>query len=402
MVDTVEDHLLSDVRVGAFLSGGIDSSTIAAIVAKKTEGPVPAFSIGVEEQGFNELPYARLVAEQYKMEAHERIVKADLVRLMPKLVYHMDEPSDPFAIGVYLVSKLAGEHVKVVMGGDGGDENFAGYDRYVGQRLVDTYCLLPHWARKHVMSRLIKLIPESFGYKSIALKAAWVNDMSFFTSGARYARSMSFLRFTHEAKQRLFSEHAQSQIESPNSADKILHFFEADNVDHLVDRMLYTDLMTRMPDHLLATGDRMSMAHSLECRAPLMDYRIVEYAASIPGEMKLKRNDLKHVLKKVARRHVPDDVIDRKKQGFTFPLGIWMRTELKEYIYRLFKESRFIEHGIFDAEYIHTIIDEHMSGAVDHNYRLWILMNLEFWYRIHIEGSSMDEMDALTERLLAA
>jgi len=392
LLETVKMHLLSDVPVGAFLSGGIDSSTVCAMMATLTGESFPTFSIGVKEHGFNELPYARMVVDRYGLAAHERIVSADLIHLIPKMIYHMDEPSDPFAMGVYLVSQVASEAVKVVLSGDGGDENFAGYDRFVGNRLVDYYCLLPQWFRRMVMKKIIERIPESFAYKSFAQKAAWVDEMSLFSHGERYAQSMGFLRFTQEAKQYLFTEHAKSQIEDYDSLDKILVHFESSNVEHLVDRMLYTDLMTRMPDHLLVVVDRMTMAHSLESRAPLIDYKVVEYAASIPAELKLKGCRLKYLLRKLAARYLPRQLIHRKKVGFGFPLGIWMRTELKTFLKNLFEQSRFVELGIFDRKYMHQVLEEHISGKADHNYRLWVLINLEIWYRLYFENETVDSM----------
>ena len=169
LADTVEAHLLSDVRVGSFLSGGIDSTTVASMMAERTTAPVPVFSVGVEEQSFNELPAARLVAQKYGMEHHERIAHADLIGLLPRMLYHMDEPADPYGVGVYLVSELARETVKVALSGDGADESFAGYDRYAGQRVVDFYCLLPAWFRGSVMKPLINAVPETFAYKSLCL-----------------------------------------------------------------------------------------------------------------------------------------------------------------------------------------------------------------------------------------
>jgi asparagine synthase (glutamine-hydrolysing) len=355
LLETVESHLLSDVRVGGFLSGGIDSSTICTMMALVSGDRIPTFSIGVKEQEFNELPYARMVVDRYGLEPHEKVVRADLIDLIPSMIYHMDEPSDPFGVGVYLVAQVAREVVKVALGGDGGDENFAGYDRFTGNRLVDLYCLLPRWFRKVVMKRVLERIPESFGYKSLAQKATWMNEMSFFEHGERYAQSMSFLRFTHEAKEQLFTESTRHRIEDRDSVTKILTFFDSENVDHLVDRMLYTDLMTRMPDHLLVILDRMTMAHSLEARSPLIDHRVVEYAASIPAELKLKGNTLKYLLRKLASRYLPKELVYREKQGFAFPLGLWMRTELKTLLENLFKQSRFVEIGVFDGGYIQEL-----------------------------------------------
>jgi asparagine synthase (glutamine-hydrolysing) len=392
LLKTVEQHLLSDVRVGAFLSGGIDSSTVTAMMAKITGEKIPTFSIGVKEQGFNELPYARMVVEKYGLEAHERIVKADLIHLIPSMIYQLDEPSDPFGVGVYLVSQVAREHVKVVLSGDGGDENFAGYDRFAGNRLVDYYCLLPRWFRMTVMQKIIERIPESFGYKSLAQKASWVNHMSLFAGGERYAQSMSYLRFTQQSKEKLFTDSARAQIEDYDSLSKILKFFNSESADHLVDRMLYTDLMTRMPDHLLVIVDRMCMAHSLESRSPLIDYKVVEYAASIPAEFKLRGRNLKYILKKVASRYLPHALIHREKQGFGFPLAFWMRKDLKDFIRNLFKESRFVEMEIFNRDYMSKLLDEHVYGKADHNYRLWILINLEIWYRLYFENETVDSM----------
>ena len=398
--ETVQLHTLSDVEVGTFLSGGIDSSTVAAMLARDSASPVSSFSIGVEEQGFNELPYAQMVAEHYGMRAHEEVVRADLIRLMPEMVYHMDEPSDPFGVGVFLASRLAAQHVKVVLSGDGGDENFAGYDRYVGQRLIDLYCLLPRPFRAGVMKRVIAAIPESFGYKSLAQKAHWLNELSLYEPGERYAQSMSFLRFRSEHKDRLFSAQAKCALDDADSIGQVMKIFGADNADELVDRMLFTDLMTRMPDHLLAIGDRMSMAHSLEARPVLVDYKIVEYAASIPAHMKLKHGELKYMLRRVAERYLPKPLITRKKQGFTFPLGLWMRTELRQFLLNLAERSRFVEHGIFNQSYVREIIEEHLSGRVDHNYRLWILINLEFWYRSFIDGESVASQRELVDAMM--
>lgn len=399
LLDTVKGHLLSDVRVGAFLSGGIDSGTISSMMATLSDEPIPTFSIGTREKEFNELPYSRMVSEKYGMEAYEKVVEPDLIHTIPSMIYHMDEPADPFGFGVYLVSELASEHVKVVLGGDGGDENFAGYDRYYGQRMVDYYCLLPQWFRQGLVKRITDRIPESFGYKSMAQKAAWVNEMSLFSGGERYAQSMGVLRFTHDAKQKLFTESSIRQINDPQSSEKILQYFNAENADDVVDKMLYTDLMTRIPDQLLTIADRMTMAHSLESRSPLIDYKVVEYAASIPGNVKLKGHKLKHILRRVASRYMPAELITMKKQGFRFPLGIWFRTDLKDFLRNLFAQSRFVELGVFNRQYIDNLLEEHISGKVDHNYRIWVLLNLEIWYRLYFEGETVDSMREFSDRL---
>ena len=360
------------------------------------------FASGPERDVANlmESRFARMVAERYGLESHERVVQADLINLVPTMIRHMDEPSDPFGVGVYLVSQFASEDVKVVLSGDGGDENFAGYDRYAGQRLVDLYCVVPRWFRRIVMQRIVDRIPESFGYKSFAQKAAWLNRMSFFDHGERYVQSLSFLRFLPEVKERLFTPTARNRVEDDDTLAKILVHFESDTVEELVDRMLYADLMTRMPDHLLVIADRMSMAHSLESRAPLIDHRVVEYAASIPGGMKLRGKDLKHILKKVASRYLPKELIYREKQGFGFPIGIWMRTDLRRFMENLFRESRFVDLGIFEPSTVHGLLDEHLSGKADHNFRLWILLNLEIWYRLYFEHETVHPLRGAVVRLI--
>ncbi|MDD5705237.1 MAG: asparagine synthase (glutamine-hydrolyzing), partial [Kiritimatiellae bacterium] len=398
--ESVKLHLLSDVPVGSFLSGGIDSSTVTAMMAKATGQPFPTFSIGVKEQSFNELPWARMVSERYGLQGREKVVEADLVHLMPTMIHHMDEPSDPFGVGVYLVSREAAREVKVVLSGDGGDENFAGYDRFAGQRMVDYYAWLPAGLRRQVIGRLIACVPESFAYKSLAGKLKWFHAMSFHDAGGRYAESMSFLRFTDEHKRLLFTPTAQAALTDRDSAAKILAHFNSDRADDLVDRMLHTDLMTRMPDHLLTIADRMSMAHSLEARPPLIDHRVSEFAASIPGAVKLKGRSLKHVLRRVAERYLPRELIYRPKQGFGFPIGIWLRTDLRDFTRNLLlRDSRFVAEGVFDGAYVRRLVDEHQGGKADHNFRLWILLNLEIWHRLYFGGESVDGCRALIDRL---
>ena len=399
LLETVDSHLLSDVRVGAFLSGGIDSGTVSAMMASLREDPVPVFSIGVKEHSFNELPYARMVAQRYGMEAHEEIVESDMIHKIPTMIHHMDEPSDPFGVGVYLVAQLASKTVKVALSGDGGDESFAGYDRFAGQRLADYYAIMPAWLRQTVIARLIRLIPDTFQYKTIAQKARWLNEMSLRERGDRYAHSMSFLRFTDDTKRALFTDRARASFDSQDSREKILVHFNATNVNDLVDRMLYTDLMTRMPDHLLVIADRMCMAHSLENRSPLVDHRLVEFAASIPANMKLKGMKLKHILRSVSSRYLPKELVYREKQGFGFPIALWLRNELDGFLRNLFAESRFVETGIFEKQAVQKLLDEHLSGKADHNFRLWILLNLELWHRMYLEGLSIDDMRGFTERM---
>ena len=390
--ETVDSHMLSDVPVGAFLSGGIDSSVVTSVMATQQVDPVPVFSIGVKEQFSNEIPYAKKIADQYGMEHHAKVVSANLVKLLPKMIHHLDEPADPFGVGVYLVSNLAKDHVKVVLTGDGGDEVFAGYDRFVGQQFAEYYSYIPAFIRKHLLAPLIRLVPETFKYKTVASKLKWLSDVSFFKAGERYAHSMAILRFTTEHKNALFTQSAIQSIETKDSFDKILEHFDSDAAESLIDKMLYTDLMTRIPDHILMISDRMCMAHSIENRSPFMDVDLLEFAAAIPSKLKLKNRRLKHMLKEVAANYMGPELVNRKKQGFGFPIAQWMQNELANVLRQLFMQSKFVELGLFNQAYMLQLLDEHIAGKEDHNFRLWILLNLEIWYRLYFENQSLESI----------
>jgi asparagine synthase (glutamine-hydrolysing) len=246
---------------------------------------------------------------------------------------------------------------------------------------------------------LIARVPETFTYKSFAQKLRWLDRMSNFDAGERYSESMSFHRFSLETRQRLFTPQTRACIGDDDSLAKILKHFNADQVEDVVDRMLYTDLMTRIPDHLLMTVDRMTMAHSIEGRSPLLDHRVAEFAASLPADLKLRGRTLKYVLRQVAKRYLPAELVNRPKQGFGFPLGSWMRAELRPLVKGLLGQSRFVQLGLFDGEFMREMMDEHMSGRQDHSFRLWTLLNLELWYRINFEFQTLDGLTELTARL---
>lgn len=391
--ETVASHLVSDVPLGAFLSGGIDSSLVVAMMSRASGRPVKTFSIGVLEEDFNELPYARLLADRYKTEHYEAMARPDWITLLPEMIYYMEEPVDPFAFGVYSASQLAAEHVKVVLGGDGGDEMFAGYDRYLGNRLVDLYCLLPVPVRRHVIEPLIARLPDSYRYNNRVQKLRWLVAMSGTQAGRRYAESASFLRFTHERKEMLYAEPLWRQLGGVRSAEVLTRYFEMNNASDDVDRMLYTDVRSRLAEHLLMVADRMTMAHSIEGRSPYVDQRVAEFAARIPASLKVHGRRLKHVQREVARGLLPETLITRKKKGFGFPLAYWFRNELRDVTAELLGHGSLAGCGYFRAESMIAMLDEHASGKMDHNYRLWLLLNLELWHRMFIEGQSREDLE---------
>jgi asparagine synthase (glutamine-hydrolysing) len=253
------------------------------------------------------------------------------------------------------------------------------------------------------MAPIIGLIPESFGYKSVAGKLRWLNDVGGHakTPGDAYARSMSVLRFTQEQKDALFTDRAVRQIADTDSVHQILKFFDDGTATEYLDKMLYTDLMTRIPDQLMAITDRMSMAHSIEVRPPLIDYKVTEFAASLPCSIKLRGTGrgLKYILRNVAKRYMGADLVDRPKQGFGFPIAKWLRGDLAAFQRNLFKQSRFVELGLFRQEEIERLMEEHIGGKADHNFRLWILINLEIWYRMCFERKSIGEMKEFIAQL---
>jgi asparagine synthase (glutamine-hydrolysing) len=218
----------------------------------------------------------------------------------------------------------------------------------------------------------------------------WLQAMSELHGGERYAQALGVLRFAPEERSELFHPAAMQSLTDPDTLGKVLRYFDAPNVETLTDRMLYTDLMMRVPDHNLVMGDRMSMACSLEVRAPFVDPRVVEFAASLPADMKVRGWRLKYLLRRVARRYLPAAIVRRPKQGFGFPVGTWMRQDLRRLVVERLRESRFVAAGIFRPEPIERLLSEHMNGRVDHSYRLWLLLGLEIWYEIYIEGRSVD------------
>ena len=216
--------------------------------------------------------------------------------------------------------------------------------------------------------------------------------MSEFEGGERYARALGFLRFPPETKQQLFTETALERNSGLDSVEQVLRFFDAEAVSDLIDRMLYTDLMTRVSDHNLVMTDRMSMAWSLEVRSPFVDPRVVEFAARLPADLKVRGRKLKYALREVASRYIPPNVVQLPKQGFGFPVGQWMRHELRTAVESRLFNSRFVEQGLFRKEFVENLVGEHMTGVQDHSYRLWLLLGLEIWHELYIERRPLESV----------
>lgn len=390
LTETVGSHLVSDVPVGAFLSGGMDSSMIVALMAGQTDAPFKTFAIGVKEQDFDELPYARMVAQRYATEHIEQVVASDLIPLLPTIIWHLDEPSDPIAACMFHAAALAGRHVKVVLGGDGGDELFAGFDRYRGLGAIDYYSLIPSLVRTKLIAPIVDAVPDSFTYKSLAQRMRWVQRLAALPSnGERYAEATAFFRFTHDEKRTLFGDALWREVGHVRSSCVIVDQFQQAEADDLIDRMLYADLMTRLPEHSLMLTDRMTMAHSLEARSPFLDHRLVEFLASIPSTMKIRGRTLKYVLRKLAQAYLPASIVRRQKQGFMFPIAYWFRNELRIPLRRFLIDSSLVRDGVFKQAAVLKLVEDHQSNRVDNHVRLWMLLNLEVWHQIYIARKSL-------------
>ena len=401
--DAVTSHMMSDVPLGAFLSGGMDSSLVVAMMAEAAGEPVKTFAIGVEDAGFNELPFARQVAEHCHTEHHEEMVWPDMVHLLPKMVYHLDEPSDPIAACMYHSAALAARHVKVVLTGDGGDEIFAGYDRYYGFRWVRLYAALPAPVRRHLLGPALGALRDTASYKNLTQQARWVHDLSFHEGGRRYAQATAFFRFGQEGKGGLYTPAMASRIAGLDPMESVVKGFEEAAAGDDLDRMLYADIRTRLPEHSLMLTDRMTMAQSLEGRSPLLDHRLAEMVATLPVDLKMRGKSLKYVLRRVAASYLPESILKRPKQGFMFPLGYWMRGPLLPVLTHLLEDSAVIEQGIFSREAVARLLEEHLGERADHHVRLWMILNVEIWYRMFVLGESLADLQGmLSERLGSA
>lgn len=377
-------RMISEVPLGAFLSGGVDSSAVVALMAQESDKPVKTFSIGFEEQDFSELKYARRVAEHVGADYHEFIVKPDAMEVLPILVEHYGEPyADSSAIPTYYVSRETRKHVTVALNGDGGDESFAGYERYAAMQAAELYHRLPPVLRKVFIEAPVSLLPTS------EIRKTRARDMKRFLKAAslpkkeRYFRWMS--TFTGEAKKELYTRDFAEASMGRNAEDLLGGWFARANGSGLLDATLLTDQMTYLPNDLLVKVDIASMAVSLEARSPFLDHKLIEFAASLPENLKMRRFETKYLLKKVAARLVPKEVIYRRKMGFGVPIGKWFRNEMKDFVREVLLSERSLSRGIVRPEILRRYVDEHLNAERDHAFQVWTLLMLELWFQKFID-----------------
>lgn len=396
---SVHMQMVSDVPIGAFLSGGIDSSAVVACMAKHSEHPIRTYAIGFSggaaEQFYNELPYARRVASLFGTEHHEIEVKPDVVGLLPKLLWHMDEPiSDTAFITTYLVSEFARREVTVILSGVGGDELFGGYRRYLGNHYLSQFDRLPRYLRQAAI-RMGRWLPS--------------DRHSGLLNLLRYARGfLATADLSFEDRYRSYVEVfgrnnvANIMLQPPvANMDPLADAFAAANGSDSLNRLLAVDAETQLPDDLLLLTDKMTMATSLECRVPLLDHELVELAARMPEHLKMRGGVLKYAMKKALAGILPNDILHRKKRGFGTPMGAWLKGELAPLLKSVLSEASIERRGLFRFDAVRALIAAHERNAVDGTDQVLALLNFEVWARIYLDGRTPSDVAAELKESLA-
>jgi asparagine synthase (glutamine-hydrolysing) len=384
MREAVKLRLISEVPLGAFLSGGVDSSVVVALMAEQSSTPVKTFSIGFEEQDFSELKYARMVAEHVGAEHHEFTVKPDALEVLPTLVKHYGEPyADPSAIPTYYVARETRQHVTVALNGDGGDESFAGYERYTAMALAERYHKLPKILRQSFIEKAVNLVPTSEIRRSRARDLKRFLQAASLDKAERYFTWMSAI--DRNAKNELYTDEFKHKTVSFETSDFLADWFSAANGSGIVDATMMTDQQTYLPDDLLVKVDIASMANSLEARSPLLDHHLIEFAASLPENLKLHGTTSKYLLKKIAAKLVPPKAVYRRKMGFGVPVGSWFRGALEPFLRETLLGEKCLGRGLFRPATVTRFVDQHTSGERDFTYQLWTLLMLELWFEEFID-----------------
>jgi asparagine synthase (glutamine-hydrolysing) len=374
--EAVRIRLMSDVPLGAMLSGGVDSSIVVALMARCSSSPVKTFSIGFENPDFNEAPFARAVAQRFQTDHHELIVNPDIAETLNHLTRVMEEPfSDSSMIPTYCVSRLARESVKVALSGDGGDELFAGYDRYQVHRKRQKFDLIPGWMGNAYRKGIYRRLPSN----TYGRRMSWNISLS---SRDRYLDQTSFLPAL-DRERGLFEEQfleQASEIESPYG--KFRRYYDDAPATDSMSRLLYLDTKTYLPGDILTKVDRLSMVASLEARCPILDHEFVEWVAGLPLKYKFRDGTRKYIFKKLAERvGVPPELLPRRKTGFSMPLIHWMRHEFRDSLLGIVSEPRTLQRGYFKPAKVRELLDEHLRGRRNHAGVLWMMVVFELWHR---------------------
>ncbi len=380
-------RLISDVPLGMFLSGGVDSSCVVALMSKVASEKIKTFSIGFEEKDFDELRYARFIAERFGTDHKELIVKPKALEVLPKLAWHYDQPfGDSSAIPTYYVSKMGREFVKVALNGDGGDESMAGYQRYRGVKLAGLFTRLPRPLLRlpYVTSEIINRVFHS------SKRDTYTGYARAFFGGLienpgiedAYCDWISF--FTDKQKKSLYSKRLNSFLKK-DTHSYLRDIIKSSDALNLVERFINADIKSNLPEDLTVKADMATMANSLEGRSPFLDHRLMEFAASFPIQYKLHGFTSKYILKEVFKKEIPLQFLNRKKKGFGVPVREWFAGELKGFVSDMLLGGKALKREIFCKSYVEEILKEHQERRSDHTNRIWALLSFEMWHRIFID-----------------
>jgi asparagine synthase (glutamine-hydrolysing) len=398
LAETVALHLTSDVPVGAFLSGGLDSTLIAAYASKVLGPELRTFSMGIPYRDLNELPAAAAVAKLYGTRHFAEEVIPSVGADLPRLIAALDEPADPLSICLLHLARMTAREVKVVLGGDGGDELFGGYDRYAADRWLDAYRAVPAVVRDLVANQVLQRLPDQFTFKSFTHKLRWVDLMARKTGGERYAESLQYFWFNEARRTELYTPGFRARLAGRRPETCLLDLYATGNADDAVDRMMYVDVMSRLPGQSLTILDRATMAYSLESRAPFLDPRFAEFMARVPVKLKIRGRRLRYLERRLGERYLPPEVLGRKKQGFASPLMYIMDDEVRTLAPALLLRSELVRDGYLEGATVKRLVDEHLARRRDHGNRIWLLLSAEVWYRRYIGGRSTEDLEAELEQ----
>jgi asparagine synthase (glutamine-hydrolysing) len=379
--EAIRMHMVSDVPIGAFLSGGIDSSAVVALMAKASTRPVKTFAIGFDEPAFDERRHAARIAAHLETEHHEYVVRPDALGILDRLVWHFDEPfADPSAIATWYVSEIARRHVKVVLSGDGGDELFGGYDRYLPHPRVSAFDRRAPALGRALAAATWRVLPHGARGKNFLRHVArdplgrYLDSVTFYHADERRAL------LSPDFRDALGPWESETYFRAPLARLQGLP---------LATQVMALDFETYLPEDCLTKVDRMSMAHSIESRVPLLDHVVVEFAASLPAEYKIREGQQKYLLKQLVYRHVPRQLLERPKQGFGVPIGHWFRGSLREAFGDILGGPSARQRGYFDYRFVDRVLREHLSGKRDHAFRLWQLLVFELWNRQYVDANAI-------------
>jgi asparagine synthase (glutamine-hydrolysing) len=382
--DAVQMRMISDVPLGVFLSGGVDSSSVVAMMSRASESPIRSFSIRFEDRTYDEGRFVEMVRKRYGTEHTEFVIQPDVLDLLPKLIRHMGDPIGDFSIfPTYLVSKMAREYVTVILSGDGGDELFGGYETYVAQRLSRFLKILPEGMRRKLCAFLAETIPITDKKKGLANYLNRFCEGAALPSALRHVRWMSF--WDDKQKETLYTGDVAESLSEGTRACIMRVMDEYRGSDDL-NRLFYTDVRSYLTDNILPKVDRMSMATSLEVRVPILDHKLVEWAFSLPGSLKLRgMKETKYIFKKAMASYLPEEILRRPKQGFSIPIKNWLKGPMKNFLMDTLNEQSVREEGIFRWETVNRLIQQHVSGEANHSHRLWGLLVFRLWKNTFFE-----------------